>query len=214
MARDVGGVALGMALLEPGFVLDGVAATVIGRLRVPEVKVDPIIDAAVDMALRSAGMEVVEVTLADWCSAYSASAVILDREAALVNRFLTEDADLRIKLGQHVAERLAAGGRIFRSSGRRSPRVRRHVVRAPLGRVLAGPAARGANGSFLPPALEGAWAVRYSAFTKAVNLAGLPALSQPVPAKGALPAGLQLIGPERAEGLLLMTGLRIQEAAG
>ena len=88
------------------------------------------------------------------------------------------------------------------------------MVSAPLGNVLARPVARWANGRFLPPGAGTSLGLRYSAFTKPVNLAGLPALSQPVPAKVALPAGLQLIGPKTAKRLLLMTGLRIQEAAG
>lgn len=214
MARDVAGVALGMALLEPGFVLDGAAATVVGRLRVPGVKVDPIIDAAVDRALRSAGMEVVEVTLTDWGSAYRAGATILDWEAAQVNRPLTADVGLRAKLGRHVAERLAAGGLISKAQvgaarefgAQWSARLSETLSQVQL---IAGPTV-----AFFPPPLEKGWDASYSTFTKPVNLAGLPALSLPVPTGVSLPAGLQLIGPHGGERLLLLTGYRIEHAVG
>ena len=51
MARDVGGVAAGMALLEPGFTLDAAPAARVGRIRPAGIAVDPAIDAAVDAAL-------------------------------------------------------------------------------------------------------------------------------------------------------------------
>jgi Asp-tRNA(Asn)/Glu-tRNA(Gln) amidotransferase A subunit family amidase len=181
---------------------------------VPEVNVDPAIDAAIDRALRSAEMEVVDVTLPDWCSAYSAGAAILDWEAAQVNRLLTKDAALKVKLGQHVAERLAAGELISADRVDAARAIgaawsaRLSVVFSRV-QLLVGPTV-----AFFPPPLEKAWTLRYSAFTKAVNLAGVPALSQPVPAAGALPASLQLIGPERSEGFLLTTGLLIENALG
>jgi hypothetical protein len=49
MARDVAGVIAGMELLEPGFSVDPVAPTTVGRLRPHDV--DPAIDEAVDRAL-------------------------------------------------------------------------------------------------------------------------------------------------------------------
>ena len=214
MARDVSGVVRGMALLEPGFVTDGPAAAVVGRLRVPEVKVDPVIDEAIDRALSSAELEVVEITLAGWCSAYSAAAAIFDWEAAQVNCSLIEDTSLRAKLGQHVADRLAAAHLISEDrvgQAREFGAAWSALLSQLFSRVqlLAGPTV-----AFLPPLLERGWVLGYSAFTKPVNLAGLPSLSQPVPTQSALPAGLQLIGPNNGERLLLMTGLRIEQAVG
>src|SRR5947209_4402652 len=56
MARDVGGVVLGMQLLEPGFEMAGVAPTTVGRFRLQGT--DPEIDAAIDGALSGAELEV------------------------------------------------------------------------------------------------------------------------------------------------------------
>jgi amidase len=212
MARDVGGLILGMILLEPGFAPDDRMADVIGRLRVPGAEVDPLIDAAVDRALALAELDIVDVTVPGWCAAYSAGATILDWEAACVNLYLTEDPNLAAKLGRHVAARLAAGGlfsqdqidaaRKFAASW--SEQFAEIFSRVQL---IAGPTV-----GFFPPLLESASGLSYSTFTKPVNLAGLPAVSLPVPTGGVLPAGLQLIGPERSEGLILTTGLHIQGA--
>lgn len=48
--------------------------------------------------------------------------------------------------------------------------------------------------------------------TTPVNLAGLPAVSIPVPRRGRLPAALQLFGPAGSEELLLATASRIESA--
>ena len=48
--------------------------------------------------------------------------------------------------------------------------------------------------------------------TLPVNLAGVPALSLPVPTDGPLPASLQLVGPMNAEETLVAAGL-VMEAA-
>jgi amidase len=69
MARDVAGVAAGLALLEPGFSVSVSAATRIGRIKPADVGVDPVIDAAVDAALARCGVEVIEVDLPGWGSA-------------------------------------------------------------------------------------------------------------------------------------------------
>jgi Asp-tRNA(Asn)/Glu-tRNA(Gln) amidotransferase A subunit family amidase len=45
-----------------------------------------------------------------------------------------------------------------------------------------------------------------------VNLAGVPALSLPVPTGGAFPASLQLIGPAMSEERLLAAGARLEAA--
>ena len=46
------------------------------------------------------------------------------------------------------------------------------------------------------------------------NLAGVPALAQPVPTGGRLPASLQLVGPRGSEAALLAAGGRVEEAIG
>jgi Asp-tRNA(Asn)/Glu-tRNA(Gln) amidotransferase A subunit family amidase len=66
----------------------------------------------------------------------------------------------------------------------------------------------------LPPALEDFKSIDGNGRTMEVNLAGLPALAQPVPARGPLPASLQLVGPASSEESLVATGLLIEAAAG
>jgi amidase len=66
MARDVAGVAAGLALLEPGFSVGVSAARRVGRIRPAGIDVDPVIDAAVDAALTRCGVEVIDVDLPGW----------------------------------------------------------------------------------------------------------------------------------------------------
>ena len=69
-----------------------------------------------------------------------------------------------------------------------------------------------------PPPVEGSegldTVIRLASATAVINLAGLPALSLPVPASGqaGLPASLQLVGPARGEEQILALGARIEEA--
>src|SRR5580693_6385982 len=86
MARDVAGVAAGLALLEPGFSADVAAAARVGRIRPGRFVVDPVIDAAVDAALARCGVEVIDVELPGWDLAGRTSDVIIDAEAVISNR--------------------------------------------------------------------------------------------------------------------------------
>jgi len=206
MGRDVAAVELGMALLEPGFDTTGVSpARTVARVRVPGLPVDELIDAAIDAALRRTDLQVEEVEVADWDDASAATVAILDFEAVRSNIRLTANAELRAKLGPTVAGRLEAATAVtasdlsaaleFQAGWRR--RLSALVERFQL---LACPTV-----PFFAPRLGEASGVRYTALTNPVNLAGLPALSLPVPSGGPLPAGLQLIGPAAGEELLLAT---------
>jgi Asp-tRNA(Asn)/Glu-tRNA(Gln) amidotransferase A subunit family amidase len=73
--------------------------------------------------------------------------------------------------------------------------------------VLALPTVR-----FFPPPLEEADDHRYTTFTNPLNLAGVPALSLPVPTAGPLPAGLQLVAAAGGEELLVATAAVIEAA--
>ena len=64
---------------------------------------------------------------------------------------------------------------------------------------------------FAPPLAE-ADDLLVARCTLPVNLAGVPALSLPVPSAGALPASIQLIGPAGSEELLLAAGARLEAA--
>ena len=82
LARDVAGVVAGMAMLEPGFTTAGVAAaTVVGRLRIPEIAVDPELDAAADAALGAAGFAVEDVELPGLLAADTPFGLIIGFEA-------------------------------------------------------------------------------------------------------------------------------------
>ncbi len=213
MARDVAGVVHGMALLEPGFAIGREPARVVGRLRVRDVDVDPAIDAAIDRVLRASELDVVEISVPDWSGACGATAAILDREAADANRRLLEDPESRAKLGQLVAARFRDAADVPAREVRKARRFQaewRALLGGVLARVdlLALPTV-----GFFPPQLDDATGRRYTTLTNPVNLAGLPALAQPVPAAGPIPASLQLIGPAHAEALLLATGAHVESAA-
>ena len=64
-----------------------------------------------------------------------------------------------------------------------------------------------------PPPLDGGEELLMARCTLPVNLAGVPALSLPVPTEGPLPASAQLVGPAGSEELLLAAGRTIEAAA-
>ena len=66
--------------------------------------------------------------------------------------------------------------------------------------------------SIFPPDLEDGDDLLVSRCTLPVNLAGVPALSLPVPTGGPLPASLQLIGPAHSEERLLAAGSFLEAA--
>ncbi len=215
MARDLAGVAAGMALLEPGFTVAAGPAGRIGRLRGTGVEVDPRIDAAVDAALRGSGLGVADLTVEGWRDARRAGSAILDAEAARADGHLLADPAARAGLGAAVRTALtkAAEVPVARETQSRAfaaawqAALRQHFSQAG---VLALPTV-----PFFPPPLDQAAAHHYTQLTLPVNLAGLPAVSLPVPVPGRrMPASLQLIGPPGGEELLLATGLVIETAAG
>jgi amidase len=221
MARDVAGLAAGMALLEPGFTVTPAdsAPRRIGRLRLPA---DPVIDEAVDRALAAAGFTVQTVTVERLDDIVAASMTLLDAEAWASNRELVTTAADRI--GADTLRRLrgaepvtaagiaAARGEIARWEG---------VLSGFWERVdlLALPTLLG-----FPPLLEDAGSMfRIRGLTAPVNAAGLPALALPVPVAGpagpegpagpgSLPASVQLIGPRGSENRLLASGAILEHA--
>ncbi|MFP5256533.1 MAG: amidase [Acidimicrobiia bacterium] len=208
MARDVAGVAAGMALLEPGFAVADAAAPRVGRLRLPGV--DPVVDDAVDRLLAEAELEVVEVELSGWDGATEAGWAVMFHEVWRVDRGLYEEAADR--LGPDVRERLEQGREVplvAYEAGRAHRAVWRDELadaftRAP---VLAWPTL-----GFLAPQLGGP-VPNTRGTNLAVNLAGHPALALPAPTGGPIPASVQLVGPDGSEPLLCATGLRLEAAA-
>jgi len=213
MARDVVGVATGMALLEPGFRVAGQPAARIGRIRPDGFDVDPEIDAAIDAALAACGLEVAEVDLPGWVAARETCGVLLDFEAVQSNRALLADPAARALIGPNVLARLTEAEKVTLAD------VRGARGTQPGWRAAMAVALRAAGGllalptvPFFPPPVAAAEGMHFTAFTNPVNLAGFPALALPVPSSGPLPASLQLIGPPDSEELLLATGAVIEAA--
>ena len=212
MALDVAGVIAGMALLEPGFSPSVSAASVIGRVRPPEIPVDPLIDEAIDTALAALGIEVREIAIPTWFEALRAGVDLLVTEAAEQNAPLINDPARAAMLAPQVLERLTSAARVdaARRATARSGRERFLSELAPIFReveLLALPSV-----GFFPPPLAEAYDHNYTQLTMPVNLAGLPALSIPVPCPGPFPASLQLIAPAAGEELLVATGLLVEGA--
>src|SRR3954454_7075748 len=106
MAADVGGLVLGMQLLEPGFATGDASGITIGRVRV-DVEVNPLVDAAVDRALREFGAPVTDVELPMWRTAWEAADVVLSAEAWRADGpLLAEHPD---GIGAMTAERIVGG---------------------------------------------------------------------------------------------------------
>jgi len=213
MARDVAGVATGMALLEPCFLVAAQPTARIGRIRPDGFDVDPVIDAAIEAALVASGLEVAEVNLPGWLAARETCGVLLDFEAAQSNRALLVDPAVRALIGPNVLARLTAAETVTLEDAR-AARATQAGWRAAMAVAL-----RAADGllalptvPFFPPPLAEAAGIHFTAFTNPVNLAGFPALALPIPAAGRLPASLQLIGPPDSEDLLLATGAVIEAA--
>jgi amidase len=214
MARDVNGLIAGMALLEPGFAVAGHAPRVVGRLTIAA---DPVVDAAIDNALRAAGFSVEPVTISELDDVIAAAMTLLDAQAWVTNAELVAAAPDRI--GHDVLARLRRASTI---NEERLSAARAEISRwkATLDRwwnrieVLAAPTLLG-----FPPLTDDADAiVAIRGLTSPVNAAGLPSLALPVPADGPragggpLPASIQLIGPANGEDRLLAAGAVLEQA--
>lgn len=209
MARDVAGVATGMALLEPGFTVAAEAPRTIGRLAIDA---DPAISGAIDQILNEAGFHVEQITVPGIEKVIDASLIVLNAQAWATNGELVRSAPDRI--GKDVVERLSQGSKI---TAQAVETARQEIARwkRTLDElwtqvdVLAAPTLLG-----FPPTLEDAPGMsRIRGLTSSVNVAGVPALALPVPARGPLPASVQLIGPAYSEERLLAAGAILEQAA-
>jgi amidase len=206
LARDVAGLVLGMQMLEPGFSVDGVApATVVGRLALPLDDVDPELERAVTDALRDAEMNVEPVELDGWDRASRSFAVIIGYEAWQSDKELM---DIPGGVHDYVGDRFRACAAITKDAYDEALReqddwveeVTRVLERVPvlaLPTLHQAPVTVGAAG--LPNPLVYPW-----------NLAGVPALSIPLP--GGPGSSLQLVGARGSEELLLATATRIESS--
>jgi amidase len=208
LARDVAGVVEGMALLEPGFSVDGVLpGTTVGRVRIEGT--DPDLESAVDEALRAAGLSIVEVQLPGWFGAGMPFGVILLTEAWEADREVYERASDRI--GDESRGRLEVARGIDPAQvplARQAQQQWTDEVADVLTRVelLAMPTMPGP-----PPGLEAEGVVNNLVLPW--NVAGTPALALPIPVGGwSVPGSLQLIGPHGGEELLCATGAVVEAA--
>ena len=207
MARDIAGLVVGMQLLEPGFAVDVAPAVHVGRVRI--VDVDPIVDAAVDDALRRAGFHITEVEDPGWVGLWGPGFRILVREAWEDDHHLLDRRDL---VSPDIASLLDLGAALTPEEVA-AARREQDAWRAQLLElfesfdVLALPAM-----PVLPPARGDDHTAQLASLMVAANLAGVPALAQPIPTTGALPASLQLLAPHDGEALLLATGQVVEDA--
>jgi amidase len=207
LGADVAAVELGMRLIEPGFTT-GSCELGVGRLRV-ETSIDPAVDAAVDAALAAAGVAAEDVTGLDVRAVVRASDAIIDTEAYQANAYLMSQLDqLSPQIRANLIESAAIGEEEVTAA-----KLTQQAVREWFSGMLAHhqflalPTLVGA-----PPLLGGPF-IPLTVLTMPANLAGLPALSLPVPCGPArLPASLQLIGPPGGEEQLIALG-RVIEAA-
>jgi amidase len=211
LGADVAAVELGMRLLEPGFTVPaGPAALIAGRLTVTGFGdgVDPVMDAAVDRALAAAGIATTRLPDFDVGAAREAAGVIIDSEGFLANSYLMQYLK---QLSPHVRRNMERGARLSRTDLAWAQRTRA-AVRDTFGSLLADfpvlvlPTLAGE-----PPLLR-ARGFALTALTLPANLAGLPALSLPVPAPDGVIASMQVIGA--SEEQVLAFGRVIEAAAG
>jgi amidase len=212
MARDVAGVAAGMALLEPGFTMAATSPRSVGLLAL---EADPRVTVAVDDALRMAEFDVVPVHVADLDQVIAASVVLLDMQAWQSNKDLVAaaagrlgtDVRNRLKLASAITPaQVAAAEQVIASWRETLDAIWRRVD------VLAAPTLLG-----FPPLLDEAQLLfKLRALTSPVNAAGVPSLTLPVPVSGRdagpVPASVQLIGPHNSEAALLAAGALVEHA--
>jgi amidase len=207
MARDVAGLVVGMQLLEPGFALGVVGDLVVAR---PHVDADPAVTAAVDRALRLVGWDRRDVPVPGWDLASASAGLLLVVEAWQSDATLLEEDPGSI--GADVRDRLRLGSTFDDGTVRAAWQAQREW-KAALERVFAEvDLVVTPTLAIFPPPLEQGDDLLVSRCTLPVNLAGVPALSLPVPTAGPLPASIQLIGPAHSEERLLAAGAQLEAA--
>jgi len=207
LGADVAAVELGMRLLEPSFrVPDAPGPLVAGRISVDAGAAEPEVEAAVDRALGAAGIAVTPVAGWDADAALSAVGVIIDGEGFRSNAYLMPY--LR-QLSPHVQRNLERGARLTPADRLAAERTRT-AVRATFEALLADFPVLVLPTLLRQPPFLGHHGFSLTALTAPVSLAGLPALSLPVPASDGTIASMQVIG--RTEERILAFG-RVIEAA-
>jgi len=209
LGPDVAAVEAGMRLLEPGFLApDATGELTAGRITVPASTggADPAVDAAVDRALAAAGVTVTRVPGWDADVALSAIAVLIDAEGFRSNAYLMPY--LR-QLSPHVRRNLERGARLT-PADRAAAERGRTAVRASFDALLADHPVLVLPTLLGSPPLLGGRGFQLNALTAPVSLAGLPALTLPVPAATGVIASMQVIAA--TEERVLAFGRAIEAA--
>jgi amidase len=233
LATSVAGVVMGMRLLLGSFLPEGLGvatssiARTVGRLQLglsSGVHIDPEIERSVDTALSDAEIDSVAVAIEGWNHAYRNHQILLGAEALEANAsLLAKSGGAGISeetLARFRASQTSLGDRAeARSNGERFSTELRELVVAHGALVLPTLPCR-------PPVI-GEPLRGFNALVAPVNLAGLPAVSVPIPmllpkdrgaGGGSPPLGrhrvtaLQIIGPPGGEERLVALAARIERA--
>jgi len=210
---DVAALELGMRLIEPSFtVLAAPVALVAGRLAITGLPdgVDPAVDEAVDRALAAAGVAVTPLPAFDAGAANVASGVIIDGEGFRTNAYLMQYLD---QLSPHVRRNIEIGARLSRTDRAAAERTRESVRTTMRGLLADFPVLVLPTLAGTPPLL-GHHGFSLTALTVPASLAGLPALSLPVPAAPGVIASLQVIGGLEEQVLAFGRVIEAAVAAG
>lgn len=210
LAKDVAGVISAMRLLDPGFEPVGKASDSVGRIEFDgQIEVDPVINSAIDAAIRRADLIAHPAQVDGWDPAWRDQQTLVGVEALVSDASLLDD-DPEDKIGAETLRRFRDSkvpvevARIARARGERWSTVFTKTVEH-FGVLVLPTLARRA-----PRVGErGGW---MAILTAPVSLAGLPAISLPVPTEGRPPASMQLVGAPRGEELLVATARRIEQA--
>jgi amidase len=201
----------GMALIDPGFVIDqGDAALTLGRVRVDA---DRLIDAALDQALAQSGLACEEVSLPGMADAFDAGLVIINHENWQAFSHLVDHP----LLGEDVRARLKAAGNTGDAAVQLAERVRARFTAA------VDAALSGVDALVLPTmpdfpltleaAADARAAIGITRLVRPFNLSGHPAISLPLMTPVGLPAGLQLVGRKGSDAALCRIAERIAAGA-
>jgi amidase len=209
MGRDVAAVTLGMSLIEPGFSPGAFEpAAMIGRLRPVGVSVAPELDAAVDAALRAAGLIFADEPVDCWPASLAAGNTLILGEGHREHRSLLAYPD---RMSARIRRRIERGAQV--TDGMLDEAyAARGVLREVLAKLFERyPLLALPTICQPPPRLGAERDVDLTALTLPFNVSGDPALAMPIPGPG-LPASLQLVAPANEEGRLLAAGALIEAA--
>lgn len=214
MANSIGGLALGMQLLEPDFRPTPTPAKVVGRLPTAG---HPQLEGAVDRALADAEFEVVYLDWSDLDTGTNCFTTIFFNEAWEVDHPLVEAHPEEVGEDIHQALDMVDLFRPGLTAVKEQLVKWRHSLLDLFDQVelLALPTL-----PVFPPRLDEvtrdalvAICIDITRHVSLFNAAGTPCTAQPIPIPGGdLPGSLQLVGPIRGEELLLSTATMVEAA--